>query len=176
MAISYAHRVGQIIGYALEASLDPLLREVAREHNLYLDVAHPRAARDGRKLIRWFDSSGSGHNLDFVLEHEGSEEKAGAPKAFIESAWRRYTKHSMNKAGEIANALVPLRSTYSQYRPFLGAVVAGEWTSCGLDNMRNQGIEVIYVPRQDIIDAFAQVGVDVDFDEDTAESYLASQV
>jgi len=176
MAQSPAHRAGQIIGYALEESVKPLLAEVAREHSLYLDVAHPRPARMGRRLIRWEDDAGTPHNLDFVLEHGGSEDETGVPKAFIESAWRRYTKHSVNKAGEIANALVPLRNTFSQHRPFLGAVVAGEWTGGGLGNMSRQGIEVLHVPRDEIIAAFAQVDIDFDFGEGTSDEYLNAQV
>ena len=54
--------------------------------------------------------------------------KPGKPVAFIESAWRRYTKHSRNKAQEIQGAILPLAETYSESNLFLGAVLAGVFT------------------------------------------------
>ena len=44
---------------------------------------------------------GNVHDLDYVFEQGGTEATIGQPKAFIEIAWRRYTKHSRNKAQEI---------------------------------------------------------------------------
>lgn len=176
MAESPAHRVGQIIGYALEQSVRPVLEEVAREYGLFVDAAGPRGVRPGRKLLTWKDDVGNRHNLDFVLERGGSDRVQGAPVAFIEVAWRRYTKHSVNKAGEIANALIPLRQKYSGTRPFLGAVVAGVWTAGGLQHMRSQGIEVLYIPVTEIVKAFADYGIDVDLAENTPLQHLADQV
>lgn len=176
MAQSPGHRIGQIIGDALEYSVAPLLDEIAREYGLYLDVKGERPARRPRKLMTWVDSAGNKHNLDFVLEHGGTPHQVGAPVAFIEVAWRRYTKHSVNKAGEITNALIPLRQTFPHTRPFTGAVVAGDWTQGGLTHMTSQGVAVLYVPRAAVVAAFAKFGIDVDFHEATPEDYLAEQV
>jgi hypothetical protein len=176
VALSPAHRVGQIIGYALETSVEPLLEAAATEHSLYLDTIGPRPARNGRKLLGWKDEAGNNHNLDFVLERGGTRNTVGAPVAFIEVAWRRYTKHSVNKAGEIANALVPLRQTFARTRPFTGAVVAGVWTEGGLRHMTSQGIAVLYIPLSEIVEVFGQYGIDVGVGEDTSEDYLQDQV
>ncbi|WP_370246409.1 hypothetical protein [Nocardioides sp.] len=176
MAKSPAHSLGQIIGYALEQSILPLLRDVADAFDLYLDVQEPRPARNGRKHLKWIDEAGNGHNLDFVLERGGSRASVGIPVAFIESAWRRYTKHSVNKAGEMANALIPLRQTHARTRPFLAAVVAGVWTEGGLQHLRSQGIEVLYVPLTHIVQAFARFDIDVNFDEGTPLDHLQRQV
>jgi hypothetical protein len=47
--------------------------------------------------------------------------------AFIETAWRRYTRHSRNKAQEIEGAIGPLAETFAHARPFLGAILAGQF-------------------------------------------------
>lgn len=176
MAQSPSHRVGQIIGDALEESVAPLLQGIADEYGLFLDQKGDRPARGKRRLMTWVDSANNKHNLDFVLERGGTADTAGAPVAFIEVAWRRYTKHSVNKAGEISNALIPLRQTFANTRPFTGAVVAGEWTAGGLTHMLSQGIQVLFVPREAVVDAFAQFGIDLSFGEDTPEAHLAAQV
>src|SRR3972149_1431769 len=103
MAESPAHKFGQIIGDILEAAVEPLLRGFAEEHG-----------------------------LDYVLERDGSNGKMGKPVAFIETAWRRYTKHSRNKAQEIQGALMPLLETHKDDAPFLGAILAGVFTDGAL--------------------------------------------
>ncbi|WP_146076322.1 hypothetical protein [Rathayibacter rathayi] len=82
----------------------------------------------------------------------------------------------MNKAGEIANALVPLRQTYSQTRPFTGAVIAGEWTEPGIQHLKSQGIAVLYVPFAEIVDAFARYGIDMNLGEAAPLDYLSEQI
>jgi hypothetical protein len=97
MAESLSHKFGQIIGDLLELALEPHLQKFARKHKLYLDKKGERKARSGKK-VSWTDAKGNKHDLDYVLERGGTEHKIGIPIAFIESAWRRYTKHSRNKA------------------------------------------------------------------------------
>src|SRR4051812_16570820 len=122
MAEAPGHRLGQIIGETLEAALEPVLQEVADLHALYLDKKGIRPARRGKKLT-WTDSLGNSHDLDYVLERGGTEDEIGVPVAFIETAWRRYTKHSRNKAQEIQGAILPLLVTHSEAKPFPGAVL-----------------------------------------------------
>ena len=126
MAKSPAHKLGQIIGDHVEAAIDVPLRNMAAEFGLYLDHQHRRPARQGKRKVAWEDSYGNTHDLDYVLEEGGSEEERGNPRAFIEIAWRRYTKHSRNKAQEIQGAVLPLAETYKECAPFLGAVLAGD--------------------------------------------------
>lgn len=112
MALSPPHRWGQIIGQEfLEVAIEPLMRDVATVHGLFLDQKGKRSARTGRK-ISWVDVYGNQHDLDFVLERNGSDTSIGIPVAFIETAWRRYTKHSRNKAQEIQGAILPLVITH----------------------------------------------------------------
>lgn len=176
MAQSPAHRLGQIIGDELEAALRKPLLKVAEEFGLYLDYKHARPARGGKKKVTWTDSHGNTHELDYVLEEGGSEKTLGHPRAFIETAWRRYTKHSRNKAQEIQGAIAPLAETYQNFHPFLGAVLAGVFTQGSLDQFRSHKFHLIYCPYETITQAFASQGIDVLSDEDMSEGELQRKV
>ena len=172
MAESPAHKLGQIIGDQLEFAIRQSLQEVANEFDLYLDYKHKRPARGGRKKVPWKDSYRNAHDLDYVMEEGGSEKELGHPRAFIETAWRRYTKHSKNKAQEIQGAILPLQETYRRYAPFLGAVLAGDFTEGALTQLRSHGFSLVYAPYEDIVQAFRNAGVDVFSDERTSEKEL----
>jgi hypothetical protein len=176
MAVSYAHRWGQVIGNLFQESLRERLQEVADKHpGLYLDFQGDRPARTGKK-VTWQDRNGNSHDLDYVLERGGTDEVRGLPAAFIETAWRRYTKHSRNKAQEIQGAVLALAETYSHLRPFLGIVLAGVFTQGSLDQLRSCGFSVAYIPYDAIVRAFASVRIDASFDEDTQEDDLRKKV
>lgn len=175
MAQSPTHRFGQIIGDVFEASVEPLLRDFAAQHNLYLDKKGPRPARPGNK-VTWIDRYGNAHDLDFVLERGGTPDKIGTPVAFIETAWRRYTKHSRNKAQEIQGALLPLVETHRNAAPFIGAILAGVFTEGALTQMRSLGFSVLYFPYETVIRAFQRVGIDAYFGEDTPDGDVALKV
>lgn len=176
MAQSPAHRLGQIIGEQLEASVRKPFEEIAKEFSLYLDHHHRRAVRGGRKRVAWKDRHGNTHLLDYVIEEGGSETVQGRPRAFIETAWRRYTKHSKNKVQEIQGAITPLAETYQDSHPFLGAVLAGEFTEPSLEQFGSHRFKLIYCPYQKILQAFASEGVDVSFEEDTSDEVLQQKV
>lgn len=72
MAQAPAHRFGQIIGNALEAASESVLRQFAYEHNLFLDKSGPRTARK-YKSVTWVDIFNNSHNLDYVMERGGTE-------------------------------------------------------------------------------------------------------
>ena len=160
MAKSPSHRFGQIIGETLEAAVEPVLAAFAQEHHLYLDKKGPRACRSGKKC-KWKDLNGNSHDLDFVLERGGSSQKLGIPAAFIESAWRRYTKHSRNKAQEIQGAIVPLAETYRRAGPFKGAVLAGVFTEDALKQLRSLGFTVLYFPFDTVVKVFKKFGIEL---------------
>lgn len=176
MAQAPGHRLGQIIGDALELSIQPVLRNFADAQSLYLDRKGPRPTRQGQVKCTWIDDLGNAHDLDFVLERGGTYEHVGNPAAFIETAWRRYTKHSRAKAQEIQGALLPLLAKYSNFKPFAGAVVAGQWTSAALAQLRTSGFAVLHIPYDEIVAVFATFGLDVDSTENTPDAYLQEQV
>jgi hypothetical protein len=175
MAVSFAHKWGQIIGNLFQESLRECLQQVADQHGLYLDYQRVRPARRGKK-VSWQDRNGNFHDLDYVMERGGTDTVRGLPAAFIEAAWRRYTKHSRNKAQEIQGAILALAETYSHLRPFLGIVLAGVFTKGSLDQLRSSGFTVAYIPYRTILRVFATVGIDASFDESSKESELRAKV
>jgi len=176
MAKSPAHKFGQIIGDLLEEIMEAQLQEFCDARKLYLDKKGIRGeARQGRK-VTWEDHFGNLHDLDFVIEQGGSKDLRGRPLAFIEAAWRRYTKHSRNKAQEIQGALLPIAEKYANDKPFLGAVLAGVFTSGSMEQMRSSGFEVMLFPYETILAAFNSVGIDAAFDESTSDASFENKV
>lgn len=175
MAESPSHLFGQIIGDIFEETFHTKIKSFCERKGLFLDKKGTRPAREGMK-VSWVDKYGSTHDLDFVIEKNGSATKIGEPVAFIESAWRRYTKHSKNKAQEIQGAILPLAETYSNSHPFLGAVLSGEFTGNAIDQLKAQGFEVLYIPYAKIIDAFKVVKMDAAWVETTPDSDLQSKI
>jgi len=120
--------------------------------------------------------NGNVHDLDYVLEKGGAVGKLGMPVAFIETAWRRYTKHSRNKAQEIQGAIIPLVETYRNSRPFMGAILAGEFTSGALTQLRSLGFTVLYFSYSSVVDVFRKHGIPAAFDEHTPDAELQKKV
>lgn len=175
MAASPSHKFGQIIGEILEETMIKYFQAFANEKKLYLDTKGIRKARKGKK-VSWIDSYGNKHDLDFVLERHGSETKIGTPVAFIESAWRRYTKHSRNKAQEIQGAVLPLALTHSFSAPFLGVVLAGVFTKGAINQLTSRGFSVLYLEYKTLIEAFDFFGLDAFFDEKTTTQEFNSKI
>jgi hypothetical protein len=170
MAQSPSHKFGQVIGNLLEEILLPELLRFCDERGLYLDRHGSRQAVRKGKKVAWEDRYGNSHDLDFVIEKNGSENVRGRPVAFIEAAWRRYTKHSRAKAQEIQGAVLPVAEKYERDAPFLGAVLAGHVTTPSLDQLRSQGFQIVYLPYETIIAAFRSVKIDARFDEKTPDA------
>ena len=175
MAESPAHRFGQIVGEVLEAAIAPLLAEFAGKHGLYLDKQGERVCRPGKRCT-WLDLNKNKHDLDFVLERGGSTDELGIPAAFIETARRRYTKHSRNKAQEIQGAIVPLAETYKNASPFIGVVLAGVFTEGALAQLRSLGFCVLHFSYESVISAFKDYRIDAAFDEETTDAEFKKKV
>ncbi len=168
MAEAAGHKFGQFMGEYFEAKLEPLLRDFADKHGLYLDKHGVRLARKGKKLT-WLDNYGNGHDLDYVLERGGTSEKVGTPVAFIESAWRRSTRHSKNKAQEITGAVLPIADRHRFSSPMLGCILIGDYTAPALEQLRSLGFKILYLNYRTVIEAFKTVGIDAWFDDKTDE-------
>jgi hypothetical protein len=178
MAQSPSHKFGQALGKLLEDIvlddiLKPRLQQFAQSKNYYLDSQKTRSARTGKK-VTWEDKYGNKHDLDFVIEIDGTDEKIGRPVAFIESAWRRYTKHSKNKAQEIQGAILPIIELHHLSAPFYGVVLAGDFTKPALEQLKNNGFAVIYIPYKDVVSAFKSIDFDVAFDEETPDEIYST--
>ena len=107
--------------------------------------------------------------MDFVLERGGTKDRLGVPIAFIETAWRRYTKHSRNKAQEIQGAIIPLSEKFKSSSPFLGVVLAGVFTNGALNQLKSLGFSVLYFSYDTVVKAFSKFGINAGFDETTSE-------
>jgi len=162
-----------MVGKLLEEILQPVLLEFAEGRSLFLDRHGLRAGvRKGLKLS-WADHYGNSHDLDFVIEKDGTTTRQGRPVAFIEAAWRRYTKHSRNKAQEIQGAILPIAEEYRWDKPFLGAVLAGEFSPPSLEQLTSRGFKLVYIPYVTVVAAFADVEIDARFDEQTPDRDFA---
>lgn len=175
MAISPSHQFGQIIGDAVEAAVIPLLERFAKEYRLYLDKQGDRPCRSGKKCS-WVDLNGNSHDLDFVLERGGTRSRRGMPVAFIETAWRRYTKHSRNKVQEIQGAIMPLVETYRNSAPFPGVILAGVFTGAALTQLRSLGFTILLFPYETIVAVFRKFGIDAAFDESTSVAAFQKKI
>ena len=175
MAQSPAHRFGQIIGEVLEAGILQLLTKFARGHQLYLDQKGSRPCRRGTKCS-WIDLNGNSHDLDFVLERGGTSTKIGIPVAFIETAWRRYTRHSRNKVQEIQGAIEPLVQTYRHAAPFKGAILGGVFTGGALAQLKSLGFTVLYFPYESILAVFRKYDIDASSDDKTPDNEFQRKV
>lgn len=171
MATSQSHTLGEFIGAFFEDLMKKPIREFADKNGLYFDTVGPRKARGGSKLT-WTDIHSSKHDLDFVLEKGGTEETIGQPVAFIELAWRRYTKHSKNKVQEISGAVNPICEKYKLSKPFKGAILSGQFTENSLNQLKSDNFHVLYISFEKLVQAFSAHGLDIDFGEDTKESDL----
>ncbi|SFU90439.1 hypothetical protein [Xenorhabdus koppenhoeferi] len=176
MADAKAHKLGQMIGEFIEKHFEGELLSICEERGLYLDVVGKvRKARRGKK-VSWIDIYGSYHDLDFVIERNGTEQDLGVPAALIECAWRRYTKHSKNKAQEIQGAILPIAEKYKFHKPFLGAVIAGIFTAPSIEQLKSCGFETLYFEYSDIVKAFQKVGIDASFDEKTPDEVAGTKI
>lgn len=169
MAKAPVHKLGQMIGDFIEKRFSNELKEICEDRSLYLDVDGTHRKVTSSKKVTWYDAYGSKHDLDFVIERDGTEECIGTPVAFVECAWRRYTKHSKNKAQEIQGAILPVAEKYYDYKPFLGAVIAGEFTLPSIEQLKLSGFEVIHFSYSDVVSAFSDYGLDVGYDESTPD-------
>lgn len=167
--------LGEFIGTFFEDLMKGPIRKFAQENNFYFDSYGYREARHADK-IKWEDVNGSHHDLDYVIEKGGTEYKIGTPVAFIELAWRRYTKHSKNKAQEIQAALNPICAKYQLEKPFKGVILSGVFTQPSLDQLANDNFHILYFPFEQLVEAFKIHGIDIFFDEDTSEKEFKLKV
>ncbi len=166
--VSAGHKLGQAIGNWLEEYFVlPLLTKVSQELGLYLDNRAVNRPARGEKLI-WQDVDGNRVDYDFVLELDGSQTEMGIPVAFVESCWRRGSRHSKDKARDDSGKLRPMRDTYPTAR-FLGMIVAGDFTAPARELVRSQDLDLFYIPKDTVIRAFLTNGLTIDYPDKSQE-------
>lgn len=165
---SSGHKLGQLVGDWFEENfVFPLLQIVAAKLNLFVDSRFvDRTARSGK--ILWNDVDGNAVDYDAVLELGGTEDTIGVPVAFIECFWRRGSRHSKDKARDDSGKLLPMRDTYPTAR-FLGIVSAGDFTNPARELVRTRGIDLFYIPKAKIVQAFGECGLTIDYPDKLPE-------
>ncbi len=159
---SAGHHLGQMVGdWFEEHFVLPMLSEVAERLELYLDHRFKKRPARGAKLV-WRDQDGNAVDYDFVMELGGSDSELGIPVAFIESCWRRGSRHSKDKARDDTGKLLPMREMYPTAR-FLGVVVGGDFTAPARELVRSREIDLLYVPKDKIVSAFQNAALVVDY-------------
>jgi hypothetical protein len=165
---SAGHRLGQVVGDWWETQvMYPLLKEVATSLNLFLDNrVVQRSCRNDK--VQWADIEGNFVDYDYVLELNGSANSKGIPVAFLESFWRRGARHSKDKARDDANKLLPMRDTYPTAR-FLAIAACGEFTEPAREYVRSRNVELFFISKEKIIEAFSSIGATIDYPDSLPE-------
>jgi len=166
---SGGHKLGQIIGDWFEEYFAMnILQEIADDLDLYLDSRFIKRDCRGEKII-WKDLDGNGVDYDFVLELNGDNEKFGTPLAFFETFWRRGARHSKDKARDDSGKLLPMRATYPTSR-ILGIISAGDFTKPAQELVKSRSIDLFYIPKQKIINAWKKHNVIIDYPDTLNEN------
>lgn len=165
---SAGHRLGQIVGDWWETKvIYPLLLEVASSLGLFLDNrVVSRSCRNGK--VQWRDVDGNFVDYDYVLELGGNQTTKGVPVAFLESFWRRGIRHSKDKARDDTNKLLPMRQTYPTAR-FLAIAACGEFSEPARMYVRSREVELFFVSKEKIVEAFQSIGAQVDYPDSLPE-------
>lgn len=165
---SAGHRLGQVVGDWWETQvMYPLLKEVATSLNLFLDNrVVQRSCRNDK--VQWADVEGNFVDYDYVLELNGSADSKGIPVAFLESFWRRGARHSKDKARDDTNKLLPMRDTYPTAR-FLAIAACGEFTEPAREYVRSRNVELFFISKEKIIEAFSSIGATIDYPDSLPE-------
>lgn len=166
------HTLGEKLGWFMEEMLIRDYKKFAYTYGVYCDYKHKRKVRNNAQKVSWTDSDGNKHDLDIVYERNGSEEVFGEPCAFIEVAWRRYTKHSKNKAQEISGAILPIVKRYERIAPFYGAILAGDFTDNSLKQMESEGFRIIHFSCEDVFSSFSSESINIFYDATTSDDDL----
>jgi len=160
--------LGQLIGDWFEKSFVlPLLSQVGTTLDLFLDNRFIDRPARGEKIV-WDDNDGNSVDYDFVLELNGGADRLGIPVAFVECSWRRGARHSKDKARDDSGKLLPMRNSYPTAR-FLGMIVAGDFTQPSRDLITSRGIDLLYISKYNVVEAFAQAGLTIDYADDAPE-------
>lgn len=159
---SAGHKLGQIVGdWYEEFFTQPMLEKIAA--SLKLDL-HSRFINNSR--TKWRDSQGNEVNYDFVMCLPGSQ----MPVAFFETFWRRGARHSKDKSRDDCGKLLPMRNAFSTIR-MLSIIAAGDFTAPAREFVQLSGIELFYIAKSFIIEAWKVYGFNIDYKDNLDESH-----
>jgi hypothetical protein len=163
---SSGHRLGQLVGNWYEEHVArPVLEDVAKRLGLHCES---RWSTAGEKVL-WEDADGNAVDYDFVFELREKPDERGIPVAFFETFWRRGSRHSKDKARDDSGKLVYMRDTYPTARA-LAIVAGGDFTRPAQDLVRSRGIELWYTSKDNVLSAWADEGMVIDYPDKSAEA------
>lgn len=145
----------------------PLLESVAKRLDLYLDCRFKERSCRGEKIL-WKDIDGNDVDYDFVLELGGSADKQGIPVAFVETFWRRGSRHSKDKARDDSGKLLPMRNTYPTAR-FVSILALGDFTAPAKQYVSSRDIKLFYIPKAKAVEAFKKNNLIIDYPDKMVE-------
>ncbi len=102
----------------------------------------------------------------------GSDKKEGIPVGFVEVFWRRGARHSKDKTRDDSGKLMPMRQTYPTAR-YLGVAACGSLTEPAREYIKLRDIDLFYVPKSKIIEAFSKNGLTIDYPDKLSEEEKA---
>ncbi len=166
---SSGHKMGQIIGdWYEEYVVLPILAYVAAKLKLYLDSRFIERECGDKKVI-WEDIDGNAVDYDFVMELGGTSSHRGVPVAFFETFWRRGARHSKDKARDDTGKLLPMKHTFPTAR-VLCVAAAGDFTAPAREYVQSRGVELFYIPKSQILRAWAENGLIIDYPDKATEA------
>ena len=165
---SGGHKLGQLVGDWYEKHIAAeIFGSVAKDLGLYLDHRFKNRSCRGGKIL-WKDLEENTVDYDFVIELGGNDSSYGAPLAFFETFWRRGARHSKDKARDDSGKLMPMRETYPTAR-VLGIVSAGDFTRPAQEYVISRGIDLFFIPKDHIIQAWGKSGIQIDYPDGASE-------
>lgn len=172
---SAGHRIGQIVGDWWEKNvIYPMLMNIANKADLFLDNRIVERSFRGSK-VQWSDMDGNIVDYDFVLELKASNNLRGIPVAFFESFWRGGARHSKDKARDDTNKLLPMRETYATAK-FLAIAACGEFTEPAREYVRSRAVELLFIPKKNIVAAFQIEGLTIEYPDHLSEEKKSALV
>jgi hypothetical protein len=165
---SSGHKLGQLVGDWYEKNIAAeIFKSVAEDLGLYLDHRFKERKCRGGKIL-WNDLDDNSVDYDFVIELGGDDKKFGIPLAFFETFWRRGARHSKDKARDDSGKLLPMRDTYPTAR-VLGIVSAGDFTLPAQQYVKSRNIDLFFIPKDNIVNAWRKAGVEMDYLDGASE-------
>ncbi len=71
---------------------------------------------------------------------------------------------------------MPLSETFARRRPFLGAILAGEFTSGSRAQLQSHRFHLVHCPYATVVQAFSEEGVDISSEESSSEEELDAKI
>lgn len=110
--------------------------------------------------------------LILSLKGEGQKKKWGNQLPLL----KVHGEDIKNKAQEIQGAILPLVATHRNFAPFIGVILAGEFTEGAIAQLKSVGFHLLYFPYEIIVKGFNKFGIDASSEETTSEKEFQAKI